>query len=157
MSTLIIDEMNPGVTFSQSFKISNDVDINHIRPWIYVQGTLVDGELQMEILDGATVLKTVTIDYSLINAAKEDVYVHGFIRFDLEHLTLRIPQGSTEKEYIVRFEMINHTLDAVNYLAMCRQWDIKAYTTYGSGVSGNQAPNDMVEPLGLEFYNLKEI
>ena len=157
MSTLVIDELYPGVVFSQNFKILNDVGLKHIRPWIYVQNTLVDGDLQLEILEGATVLKTVTINYALINAAKDDTFVHGYLRFDLENLVLRIPQGSTEHEYTIRLEMINHTLDTTNYLAVCRQWDHKSYSLYGSGVVGDQAPNDMVEPLGLEFYNLKEI
>lgn len=157
MSTLVIDEMYPGVVFSQDFKIFNDAGVKHIRPWIYVEGTLADGDLQMEVLDGATVLKTKTINFADINSAKEDTYVHGYIRFDLGNLVLRIPEGSTEKEYIVRFEMINHTKDTGNYLAMCRQWDTKVYDTYGAGVVNNEPPNDMVEPVGLEIYVLKEI
>ena len=153
----MIDELYPGVVFSQNFKIHKGADIKHIRPWVYVQGTLVDGDLQMQVLDGATVLVTETINYVDINAAKEDTYVHGYLRFDLESLVLRVPEGATEKEYTVRFEMINHTKDTVNYLAICRQWDLKVYDLYGTGAVGNQAVNDSVEPAGLEIYVLKEI
>jgi len=45
MSTLILDELYAGVIFSQKLNINRNVGVRYVRPWIYKQGTLVDGEL----------------------------------------------------------------------------------------------------------------
>ena len=157
MSTLMVDELYPGVQFEQEFKITRNTNLAHIRPHVYLHGTLVDGQLQVEILQGTTVLKTKTINFSLINAVKTETYAHGFLRVDFPSLQLNLDQGNTEQTYKVRFSMINHTLDLANFLGICRDWDLKIYDTYGSGVIGNQAPNDSVEPAGLEFYEYTAI
>lgn len=157
MSTLLVDELFNGVTFSQTFKIFRDTNLSHIRPHIYLHNTLQDGQLQVRILEGATELVVKTIDYTLINAVKTLAYAHGFLRIDFDSLDLNIPEGSTEQEYIVEFSMINHTTDNNNFLGICRNWDLKIYDTYGTGVVDNQAPNDSVEPAGLEFYEYKAI
>lgn len=156
MSTLLIDELYPGVTFSQTIKVTRDMNVGHIRPWIYLQGNLVDGQLQLEVKDGATSLITKTLDYTLINAIKTETYFHGFIRFDFDSLPLRIPSGSEDKEYILEFSMINHTKDTTNFIAITRRWELKTYDTYGDVVS-NEALNDMVEPAGLEIYEYKGV
>jgi len=156
MSTLLLDELYPGVTFSQDIKIFKDTNVAHIRPWVYIEGTLVNGEFQIEVKDGATTLVTKTIDYTLINAATTLQYNHGFIRFDFDPLVLRIPEGSTEKEYTFEFSMINHTKDISNYIGIVRRWELKTYDTYGD-VVGNEAVNDSIEPAGLEIFEYGEI
>jgi hypothetical protein len=90
-----------------------------------------------------------------INAAKTESFAHGFIRFDVEPLALNIPEGSPNKEYTLRFSMQNHTSDSNNFLGISRRWDIKVYDIYGAGVVNNQAPNDFVEPGGLEIYEYR--
>lgn len=157
MSELLVDELYPGVEFTQNFKITRDINISHIRPHIYLHGTLVDGEFQCEVLQGATVLVTKTLDYTLINAVKTETYAHGFIRFDFDPLTLRVDEGSVEEEYSLRFSMINHTKDTGNFLGISRNWDLKIYDTYGNGVINNQAPNDSIEPAGIEVYEYSYI
>ena len=157
MSTLLVDELYPGVTFAQPFKINKDTSLAHIRPWVYVHGTLQDGDFQCVVKDGATTLVTKTINYVDINAAMNNTYNHGFIRFDFDPLVLRLPQGSTEKEYTIEYSMINHIKDTGNFLGIVRRWEAKTYDTYGLGVINNEAPNDSVEPSGLELFEYKEI
>jgi hypothetical protein len=153
----MIDELYPGVVFPQPFKIDKNVQLAHIRPWVILWGTLADGDLVCRVKDGSTVLQTITLNYVDINAAKTLDYAHGFLRIDMDNLVLRVPQGSTEKEYTIEYEMINYTKDAGNFLGIVRRWEDKSYPTYGDGVVGGEAPNDSVEPSGLELFEYKEI
>ena len=157
MSTLLIDELYDGINFDQPITIERDLNIIHVRPWIMKWGTLVDGDFTCEVYDGATLLATSTISYTDINAEFTDDYAHGFIRFDFDSLSLRIPEGSIDKEYTFRFYMDNHTTDASNFISIVRRWEAKVYDTYGTGVIDNEAPNDSVEPAGIELYNYKLI
>jgi len=150
MSTLILDELYPGVVFSQQLNIKRSLGIAHIRPWIYKQGTLVDGDMVCRVLDGATVVKEVSINFADINTGIPAPHAHGFLRFDMNPLNLILPDEVSERTYTIEFEMINHTRDAQNFIAINRSWENKIYelTTV--------APNDMVEPAGIEIYELKE-
>ena len=152
MSTLVVNELFPGVVFNQPVKIFRNMSIAHIRPWIYKRGTIQDGSMQLTILDDATTLKVVTIPFTDINSNIPGTFAHGYIRFDFELLQLNIPETFSEKIYTFRFEMINHTLDANNFMGIVRQYELKIYPTFGDGVVGGEAPNDMVEPNGLEIY-----
>lgn len=151
MSTLLIDELYNGVVFEQNFKINRNTNLAHIRPWIYKQGTLQNGVFQCQVLDGVTVLATSTIDYTDINTAITGTYAHGFLRFDFDSLALRIPEGQTEKEYTVKFEMTSHITNTSNFISIVRRWELKSYNTYGD-VVGNEAVNDAIEPAGLELF-----
>ena len=152
MSTLLVDEMYPGVSFSQPIKITENIMVSHIRPWIYKHNTLTAGDFQLEVYDGATLLATSTLNYITINAGFIQNYAHGYIRFDFDALQLNVPEDATEKEYILKFSMINHTLDANNFIGMVRQYEQKIYPTYGDGVVDNESPNDYTEPAGIEIY-----
>lgn len=154
MSTLIVDELFPGVNFDQKVKIARNINVKHIRPWVYLRGTLPDGDFTLEVIQGATTLATSTINYTDINAAKTLTYAHGFIRFDFDSLALQVAEGNTEEEYTFRFYMNNHTEDQNNFLALVRNWDIKIYPAYGDAVDG-EGVNDMVEPAGLEIYEVR--
>lgn len=157
MSTLIVDELWPGVVFSQPFKITKPVGIAHIRPWVYVHGSIVDGQLKCTVKQGATELASDTITFGQINAAMEDTYNHGFIKFRFNSLVLRVPEDQTEQEYIIEYEMINHTLNAGGFVGIVRRWEEKTYPTYGDGVTANEAPNDMIEPSGLEIFTYEAV
>jgi len=151
MSTLIVDELYPGVVFAQDFTVTDEMDCAFIRPWVYLHNTLQDGQLECRVKDGAEVLKTVTVDYTEINAAKTDAYAHGFLRVTLHPLMLKIPSGSTEKTYTMEFEMVNHTLDTGNFLGMVRSWEDPLYP------EDPAALNDTTRGLGFELYEFKEL
>lgn len=155
MSTLLVDELKPGVVIEQKFKITKDISIAHIRPWVYLHGTLADGQLQLTVLQGATSLITIELDYTEINEAKIEPYAHGSLRLDFDNLILHVEEDQLETEYTLRFEMINHTFDSANFIGLVRRWEAKTYPTYGNGVSAGEAINDAIEPFGLEIYEYK--
>lgn len=150
MSTLIVDELYPGVIFSQTLVIKRNLSIAHIRPRIYKQGVLLDGDFVCRVKDDDTLIKEVSINYVDINEATPEVYMNGFIRFDLDPLTLILPDNAESKEWQIEFEMINHTQDSNNLIAINRSWEDKIYETV------TPAPNDMVEPGTIEVYEIKE-
>lgn len=152
MSILLVDEMFPGVVFSQNIKITSDIDVHAIRPWVYLHNELQDGDLQIEILQGVNLLMSNSVNYTDINAAKTQSYAHGFMTFRFDALALRIPEGLLDQEYTIRLSMINHTEDPNNFLGMVRRWEAKTYPTYGDVDGSGEAINDAVEPLGLELF-----
>jgi hypothetical protein len=150
--TLLVDELYPGVVFEQNFRIKKTVSMPHFRPWIYKQGTIQDGELTLEILQDGELLKTATIDYAKINEEITGTYAHGQIRFDLDPMQLNHDRKEEWTNYTVRLYMDNHTKDTANFIGAVRRYELKVYDTYGDGVVNNEAPNDMIEPLGFEIY-----
>lgn len=155
MSTLIVDPLFDGITFSQKIKVSRNVSVAHIRPWVYIQGVLVDGQFQCKVLQGATELTTSIIDFSDINAAITEDYAHGFIRFDFDSLILHRAEGETDTEYTFEFSMINHTTDPVNYLGIARQWDAATGIVYGDVDGFGEPVNDQVSPCGYDIYEYR--
>lgn len=151
--TLLVDELYPNIVFEQNFRINKTISMPHLRPWIYKQGTLQDGDLTLEIWQGADLLKTATIVYTLINAEITGTYAHGQIRFDLDPLQLNHDRKQEWTEYQIRLYMANHTKNVNNFIGTVRRYESKFYDTYGNGVIDNEAPNDMIEPLGFEIYN----
>ena len=150
--TLIIDELYDGITFVQNFRIKQSISIAHVRPWIYKQGTIVDGDLTLEIYEGATLLKSVSINYLDINAGIPATYAHGQIRFDFDPLQLNHDRSQEWTEYTMKLYMANHSTNTANFIGTSRRYESQFYDTYGSGVINGQAANDMVEPLGFEIY-----
>jgi hypothetical protein len=150
MSTLLIDELFSGVVFSQDLVVKRDIGVKYIRPWIYKQGIIGDGQLACRVFDNGVLLKEVFIDHTTINENITATYAHGFIRFDMEPLVLLLPDRVTEKTFTIEFEMVNHTTDVSNFIAINRSWENKIYDT------AVVAPNDAVEPAGIEIYEIKE-
>ena len=93
MSTLIQDILTPNLQINQTIRIERHINGAHIRPWIYVEGVLVDGDLKMTVLQGATELITKTINFAAINDATTDTFNHGFLRFDFDTLQLNVAEG----------------------------------------------------------------
>lgn len=154
MSTLIVDELYPNTVFAQRIWVRDTINVTHIRPWIYKQGTLVDGEMICRIKSDLTTIATATLTFEEINAANTSTYSHGFIRFDFNTIILEHKQWNVQSQpytdYIIEFEMINHTKDITNFVGVCRSWDRETYPpVYPS-------TNSMVTPVGLEIYTYKE-
>jgi hypothetical protein len=150
--TLLIDELYPDVVFEQNIRIKKTISCPHIRPWIYKQGTLQDGELTLEVWQGADLLKTAIILHTVINEEIPGTYAHGQIRFDLDPLQLNHNRSQEWTEYTLKIYMANHTRDENNFIGTSRRYELKFYDTYGDGVVDGEPPNDFVEPLGIELY-----
>jgi hypothetical protein len=148
MSTLLIDELFTGVTFEQPIRLIKSSQFAYIRAWIYKNGTLANGNFQLQVYDGATLLKTVSIPYTDINSAIPLTYGHGYIRFDVSPLALNILPTESYHDYILKFSMQGYTDNANNYLAIVREWDNPKYS-----VVGGSPINDSEEACGLELYS----
>lgn len=155
MSTLIVDPLFSGIIFTQNIKVSRDISVAHIRPWVYLQGTLADGDFQCRVLQGGTELAVSTIPFTSINAAKTETYAHGFIRFDFESLILHRAEGEEDTDYTFEFSMINHTSDPVNYLGIAREWDVASAIVYGDVDGSGEPVNDQISPAGYEIYEYR--
>ena len=150
MSILLLDEMKPGVVFSQTVTITRNVDIKHVRPWVYIHGILADGDFVCRIKDAGKVLAMDTISFSEINAIGSDTFKHGKIKFDIEPGVLHIPDNSVSKNFEIEFEMINHTLDPANFIGIVRDWEDPVW------IDISNVPNAAVSPCGLEIYDFRE-
>lgn len=148
MSQLLFDELFTGVTFTQNIVLKKSCAVAWIRPWIYKEGTLTDGQFRLQIYDGATLLKTIDIDYTTINENIPATYAHGYLRFDVSPLALNVADTETEHVYTLKFSMINYTDHASKFIAICREWDKRKYPIFGSEPDG-----DIEEPAGYELYN----
>lgn len=155
MSTLLIEPLFDGITFTQPIKVSRSLSIAHIRPWVYINGTLQDGQFQCRVLQGANELAIALINYTDINNAITENYAHGYIRFDFDSLILNLAEGEEKTEYIFEFSMVNHTSDGNNYLAIVREWDIKSAIVYGGVDLSGDAINDQIEPAGYEIFEYR--
>lgn len=149
--TLLIDELYDGVVFEQNFQINRSIQLVHFRPWIIKWGT-PDGEMVLQILKDAEVLKEVRLTSTEINAAITGTYFHGQLRFDTSPLQLNHDRKNEYTEYTVKLFMDGVTTDSDNFYGAIRRYELKFYDTYGTGVIDNEAPNDMVEPLGFELF-----
>lgn len=151
MSTLLIDELNNDVVFTQHVRIRKSIQVAHIRPWIYKHGTITDGMFRCEVYDGATLLKQVDINSSAINTEITQPYAHGYIRFDTAPLSLNVYPTEEYHDYILKFSMVDHTNDPSNYIAIVREWDDRKYPIFGT-----DPLNDTTEPYGYEIFNYKD-
>jgi hypothetical protein len=153
--TLLIDELFNGIVFEQKFKIQRHISLAHFRPWMYKHGNLLTGNLTCEVWQDATMLKQVQIPYTTINTEIPGTYAHGQIRFDMDALQLNHNTLNEWTEYKVKVYMSNYTNSSQHFIGTVRRYELKFYDTYGTGVIANEAPNDMVEPLGFELFEYK--
>lgn len=150
--TLLIDELYSGIEFPQNFRINRRMSVSAIRPWLIKWGTIADGELVLQVLKDSEVLKEVRIPAATLNSDIPGTYFHGQIRFDTAPLQLNHDPTEEYTEYQLKLFMDNHTTDQNNFMGAIRRYELKFYDTYGTDVAANEAPNDMVEPLGFEIF-----
>ena len=150
--TLLIDELYPGVVFEQNFRIKRSIQVAYFRPWLIKWVTPSDGELVCQILKDDELLKEVRLTSTEINYQIVGTYAHGQIRFDTSPLQLNHDSLQEWTEYTVKIFVENYTKDINNFYGTIRKYELKFYDTYGDNVLNNEAPNDMVEPLGFEIY-----
>lgn len=153
--TLVIDELYNGIVFSQNFRIKKSISVAHIRPWIYKHDTLLTGTLTLEVWQGSDLLKTAQIPYTTINTEIPGTYAHGQIRFDLDSLQLNHDTTQEWTEYTFKLYMSGYTNNPSAFIGAIRRYELKFYDTYGEDVISNEAPNDMVEPMGFEVFEYK--
>lgn len=149
MSTLLATTLNPGTLITQNIRITRNINVAAIRPYIYKQGTLVDGQLQLRVLKGATVLETKTIGFAELNAAITSGFAHGYVKFEFNSLPLQVDPDNAYEEYTLELSMINNTPTSSIYVAACKDWDDSKYATYGV------SDNSFDKPYGFEIFEYR--
>jgi hypothetical protein len=149
MSTLLVDVLEPGKNIEQVIKISRNVNVAAIRPYIYKQGVLLSGTLQLDVLKGVTVLATKTISYTDLNANIDAPYSHGYVKFEFESLPLQVDPDNDTEEYILRLSMSGYTPTTTVFVGACKDWDDSKYPTYGTGDSSFE------QPYGFEIFEYR--
>jgi hypothetical protein len=150
--TLLVDELFPGVVFTQNFRIKRSMQLAHFRPWIIKWGNPADGEMVLQILQNDEVLKEVRLTSEEINANITATYFHGQLRFDTEPLQLNHYRKAEWTEYQVKIFMDGYTKDATNFYGIVRRYENKIYPTYGDGVVDGEPLTDTLDPMGFELF-----
>lgn len=150
--TLLIDELYPGITFSQNFRINRTIQLAHFRPWFIKWGNPPSGDLVLQVYQGATPLKEVRLTAAEINAQITATYFHGQLRFDTSPLQLNHDRSAAWTEYNIKIFTDGVPRDPSNFYGLIRRYEKKFYDIYGVDVVDNEAPNDMIEPLGFELF-----
>lgn len=107
MSLFYTESLSDG-PIETTIRIDKNVNLKHIRPYIYMKEKLPNGQLVLSVLEGVTILKEIEIDFTDLNAITPDDYMHGFVRFDTD-IVLGHKTENVFTEYIIKIEMRNYT------------------------------------------------
>lgn len=145
MSTLLVTRLNPDTVVTQRFKALRSLEVAHIRPWVYIHGTLEGGQLNARVMDSGVILKQVSISADEINTAKTETYAHGRLRIDFGPLFLGKDDEGEHTEYTVELEYIGHV--SGGWMGVVKDWDSPVYNSYGE-----TPKNDSSKANGVEFF-----
>jgi hypothetical protein len=142
------------LVISATQRITSPVAITVVRANMLKHGTISDGTLTLDILDGATVIGTSTItaaEFETVGAT----YAHGYFSFPLDGATMINLQSEAYKEITYRFTMSGHTNDVNNYVGLIRQFDDPFVSEFGSRPTASTAADDgWFNPYGIEIYSI---
>lgn len=144
MSTLLVTQLDPDIVVTQRFTVNRSLEIDYIRPWVYIHGTLEGGYLRARVRESEIVLNEVVLTAEQINSAKTETYAHGRLRLDVGPLFLGKDEGEPT-EYIVELEYVDH--EPGGWIGVVKDWDNPIYP-----ISGVAPKNDSTKSNGVEFF-----
>ena len=149
MSTLILEEITTS-NLEQVIRVSNNASCAVLRLHLYKHGTPT-GNLVIKLLSGATVLKTITTDYSTMNAEIAESYGHGLFKFDLD---FPLKKDGAYTEYTI--QLSSSAYDSSNYYGWVKDWYPSYSDLYGTGsLSSGNTIKDTLKPFHFELYEYK--
>jgi hypothetical protein len=147
MSTLLGYFFHQNEPVSQKFKLVFGQNVYALRPHIFKNGELLDGNLVFELYDNATLLKTETFTYLELNEQIGNNYSHGFITWEVDTRLAGRINGESAHEYELR---LTYTGSDPLKLAWVMEYENLITTMYGSGQA-----NDAFKPRDLEIWTVK--
>ncbi len=156
MSYLAINTFDAGfTTYSMKQKVDSTCRIKSVRMKMIKCGTIADGSLTLDILDGATILGTKTLTYGDFNSI-QGTYAHGLVSFTFDsQVVINLNRSTTNVELTFRLTMTGHTPDSNNYLGLVRQFENTFITEYGSRPTSISPEDDgWYNPFGLEIHTI---
>lgn len=133
-------------------RIEESVAITTIRARMIKHGTISDGTLTLDILDGATVIGTGSVTASEFESVGA-TYAYGYFNFELDGPTVINIQDTPYKEITYRFTMSGHTYDANNWVGLIRQFDRPYVGEFGARPASVSPEDDgWFNSYGIEVY-----
>lgn len=143
---------NDNLALSATQRITASTVITDVRAKMLKHGTISDGTLTLDILDGATVIGTSSITASEFESVGS-TYAHGYFRFTLDSATAINLGSEAYKEITYRFTMSGHTVDASNYVGLIRQFDDPFVSEHGTRPASVSPEDDgWYNSYGIEVY-----
>jgi hypothetical protein len=144
MSTLLGYFFNTNEPVSQKFKLVFGKMVYALRPHIFKNGELIDGNLIFELYDGSELLKTETFTYEDLNQEIGNDYSHGYLTWEIDTRLDGRQNGESAHEYELR---LTYTGTVPLKLAWIMEYENLITTMYGSGQG-----NDAFKPRDLEIW-----
>lgn len=154
MSFIAVDSFDDTITtISALQRFQSSVIINTIRVKMLKHGTIADGTLTLDIIDGAIIIGTSSITAAQFEAVGS-TYAHGYFNFDFsDHIAINLNASTAFKEVTFRFTMAGHTEDLNNYVGLIRQFERPFVTEFGSRPASVSTEEDgWYNPYGIEIY-----
>ena len=140
----------PSISATQ--RITSPATITVVRARMLKHGTISDGTLTLDILDGATVIGTASISASEFESVG-GTYAYGYFSFPLDSATVINLIDTPYKEITYRFTMAGHTYDTNNYIALIRQFDRPFVGEHGiRPVAVSPEDDGWFNSYGIEVY-----
>ena len=144
MSTLLGYFFSHNEVISQKFKLTFGQMVYALRPHIFKNGELLDGNLVLELFDGAELLKTETLSYSELNEQIGNSYSHGYLTWEINTRLSGRLSNEDAHEYELK---LTYTGSDPLKLAWIMEYENLITTMYGSGQK-----NDAFKPRDLEIW-----
>ncbi len=154
LATESFDDAN--TVISQTQRILSSIIIQTIRVKMLKHGTIADGTLTLDVLDGATVIGTSSITAAQFEAVNA-TFAHGYFSFEFtEHIKINLNKNTANQELTYRFTMSGHTEDTDNYIALVRQFESPFVDEFGTRPSSTTPEEDgWFNPYGIEIYGIQ--
>ena len=156
MSYLAVDSFDDlTTTISTLQRFTEPTMILAIRVKMIKHGTIADGTLTLDVLDGATVIGTSTItaaEFETVGAT----YAHGYFTFEFpSHIAVNLNRNTDYQEVTYRFTMSGHTQDFDNYVGLVRQFESPFVDEFGTRPAASTPEQDgWYNPYGIEIYGV---
>ena len=147
MSTLLGYFFSHNEAISQKFKLTFGQMVYALRPHLFKNGELLDGDLIFELFDGSELLQTETFTHEYLNEQIGNNYHHGYLTWNINaRLSGRI-SGEDAHEYELK---LTYTGSDPLKLAWIMEYENLIITMYGAGQA-----NDAFKPRNLEIWTVK--
>lgn len=158
MSHLAVTPFNDTFTTTDADqKITGSVIIQAIRVKMIKHGTIADGELSLEVLEGAKSLGGTTITAAEFNSIT-GTFAWGYWAFNFdEAIAINVTDETIETDLTFRFTMSGHTEDNDNYVGLIRQFESTFVPEFGDRLPSISPEQDgWQNPWGIEIFTLSK-
>ena len=155
MSFLAVNNFGADLTtLDTSIRIIGSAAIQAVRVKMIKHGTIADGTLTLEVLDGARSLGSATITAAEFNSIT-GTFAWGYWAFCFDEAIAVNAGTGVETELTIRFTMSGHTPDENNYIGLIRQFENEFVDEFGArpGLISDEQ-DGWYNPWGVELFTV---